>query len=256
MQLHWRTRYPGPRHFSPERKRALEYLDRSDVDPTEKVRSYQDLDTISLLPAQFGPLQRALGRLAGRPLEKGRESLTLLELGAGSGRVGLRVARLLAGQGFRVELISTDLHPQNLPTAGQRGNVTVRPQQLDALHDALPTADLCFANLLIHHFHREEALGLLLRMRIAARLGGAVFDLDRNPWAFHFLRLFFPLWVRSPITVADALTSVQQAFRLDELEDMALAAGIEKPHIERFWMLRSLLWWERDGEQRVVNEEG
>ena len=213
------------------------------MDPAEKARSYRDLDTISLLPAQFGPLRRVLGRLAGRPIQGGQQPLTLVELGAGSGRLGLRIARHLEGEGHEVELISTDIHAQYLPAAGRRGSVTVRPQRLDALKDPLPPADLCFANLLIHHFDREDALGLLSRMRAATRLGGAVFDLDRNPWAFHFLRVFFPLWVRSPITVADALSSVQQAFRLEELEEIALAAGIEKPHVRRFWMLRTLLWW-------------
>jgi hypothetical protein len=35
---------------------------------------------------------------------------------------------------------------------------------------------------------------------------------------------------------------------------MALAAGIEKPHLRRIWGLRSLVWWGRNSEWRTENE--
>jgi hypothetical protein len=137
----------------------------------------------------------------------------------------------------------TDIRPELLPPPSRSGKVVVRTQKLDALSDPLPPHDICFANLLIHHLGWTEAHALLSRMR-EARLGAALFDLDRNFWAFHFLRLFFPLWVRSPVTVADALASVQQAFRPAELLTLAREAGIAKPRLRRVLFLRTLLWWE------------
>ena len=73
------------------------------------------------------------------------------------------------------------------------------------LADPLPHGDLVFANLLIHHFDRDEAVAILSRMHAAAALGGAVFDLDRNGWAFLLARGILPLFARSAVTVADTL---------------------------------------------------
>jgi SAM-dependent methyltransferase len=170
--------------------------------------------------------------------------LRLVELGAGTGWAGLRLAAALTRRGRDVDLLSTDIAPDFLPQPGRRGRVMVRSARLDALTDPIPEADITIANLLIHHLERAHAVGLLERMRAASRRGGAVFDLDRNRWAFACFRVFFPLWARSPFTCADALISVQQAFRVGELADMAREAGIERPHLRRYVGLRTLLWWE------------
>jgi SAM-dependent methyltransferase len=228
---------------------GLEHLDRPDIPDSEKRLGYADLETVSRLPFQLGPLARAVERI-GRSAaaqtgadERDAEPLRLVELGAGTGRIGLRIAERLARAGRRVELLSTDISPAMLP-APRDGPVVVRAARLDAVSDPLPAADVIFANLLIHHLSDPDAASLLRKMRESARLGGAVFDLDRNPFAFHFLRLFFPLWARSPLSPADALISVQQAFRVEELRALADGAGIERPRLRRYLGLRTLLWWE------------
>ncbi|HVR75655.1 MAG TPA: hypothetical protein VMT52_15075 [Planctomycetota bacterium] len=234
--------YAHPRRFRRERIPALEHLDRLDIDPVERSLSYADLDRIGRLPGQFRPLWRAVRRI-GRLQGPGRETLRLLEVGAGTGAVGLRLARGLARDGHAVELYSTDLRPDDLPAAGSANGVTVIPLRLHALEDPLPESDIAVANLLIHHLDDSGAVQLLTRLAASSRLGGAVFDLDRNPFAFHLLRLTLPLWARSPITVADALISVQQAFRPEELMDLAERAGIPSPRSSRHLGLRTLLWW-------------
>ncbi|MBI4603190.1 MAG: hypothetical protein HY721_14620 [Planctomycetes bacterium] len=257
MQLAWRRKVPGPRRFSPERLRALEHLDRPDLDPEERRRSYADLDTIARLPGQSGPLWRAVRRLARRhQASRGGPPLRLLELGAGTGALGLRLAARLAARGARVELVLTDLRAEQLPPGGESGRLKVVPRRLDALRDAFPETDIAFANLLIHHFAGEEARALLERMRGAARLGGAVYDLDRNAFAFRFVGWTFPLWVRSPVTASDALASVQQAFRTDELLRLARDAGIEAPRARRIMGLRNLLWWEARAEAPRIVQPG
>jgi SAM-dependent methyltransferase len=242
MQLSWRRRFSAPASLAPERRTAVEHLDRPDIDREEKALSYRDLERISRLPLQFGPLRRAVLRLAAGAADG--EPLRLVELGAGTGWAGLRLAEALARRGREVHLLSTDAAPEHLPPPGRRGRVTVRSARLDAVRDPIPAADIAVANLLIHHLDREGAARLLAGMRGASRLGGVIFDLDRNRWAFHFLRAFFPLWAKSPITCADALISVQQAFRRDELIDLAREAGILHARARRYLGLRTLLWWE------------
>jgi SAM-dependent methyltransferase len=222
---------------------AREHLDRDDVPEEERQLSYRDLETVSRLPFQLGPLERVVRRLAGRTAPGGGP-LRLLELGAGTGRIGLRIAERLARGGRKVRLLATDISPGLLPAAREGPDLVVEASRLDVTGDPLPESDIVFTNLLLHHLPVEEAATLLGKMRACARLGGAVFDLDRNAWAFHFLRVFFPLWARSAISPADALISVQQAFRREELRALAARAGIEHPRLRRYLGLRTLLWWE------------
>lgn len=244
MQISWRRRFSAPTSLAPERRNAVEHLDQPGIDPAEKARSYRDLETISRLPFQFGPLRRAVLRLAAKAAPAGSGGpIRIVELGAGTGWAGLRLADALAQRGHEVDLLSTDVAPEFLPAPDRRGRVTVRSARLDATRDAIPAAEITVANLVIHHLDHAGAARLLAGMRGASRLGGAVFDLDRNRWAFHFFRAFFPLWARSPITCADALISVQQAFRLDELMDLAREAGIQGARARRYLGLRTLLWW-------------
>ena len=243
MQLAFRKRFHAPRRLAPGRVPCREHLDRTDIPDFEKRLGYADLETVSRMPFQLGPLERAVARIA----TSGREEpgpLRLLELGAGTGRIGLRIAERLARGGRTVELLSTDISAGMLPQARSGPDLVVRPARLDVVSDPLPEADVIFTNLLIHHLSASDAAALLRNMRRTARLGGAVFDLDRNAFAFHFLRVFFPLWARSPISPADALISVQQAFRVEELRALAMEAGIERPHLRRYLGLRTLLWWE------------
>jgi len=243
VQLGFRKRFDAPRRLAPGRVPRREHLDRPDIADSEKRLSYADLETVSRMPFQLGPLERAVARLAARA-RKAPGPLRLVELGAGTGRIGLRIAERLARRGLEVELLSTDISRSMLPDARSGPGLVVRPVRLDVVSDPLPEADVIFTNLLIHHLSDSQAAALFRNMRRAARLGGAVFDLDRNAFAFHFLRLFFPVWSRSPISPADALISVQQAFRVEELRALAAEAGIETPHLRRYLGLRTLLWWE------------
>jgi hypothetical protein len=142
--------------------------------------------------------------------------------------------------------VTTDLRPEQLPITAGHPRIEVSRLRVDVLADPLPPGDIVFANLLIHHFDRVDAVALLARMHAAATLGGAVFDLDRNRWAFLLARGILPLFARSAVTVADGLASVQQAFRRDELAGLAREAGIPTPRLKRYLGVRALLWWRRN----------
>jgi hypothetical protein len=134
-----------------------------------------------------------------------------------------------------------------LPPAGEQDGVSIEPLRVDALYDPLPRADVGVANLLVHHFDDADVVQLLARLHAACRLGGAVFDLERNAWAFGVVRWLFPLWVRSPVTAADSLISVQQAFRPEELLRLAREAGIGNARVRSCLRIRLLLQWRSEG---------
>ena len=109
MQLYWHRKYPASRRFRQERLSATEYLDRDGVDALEKRRSYRDLERVSYLPGHFAPLRAEVARLLARRDKGGTGAVRLVELGAGTGLVGLRLARALAREGHTIELVATDI---------------------------------------------------------------------------------------------------------------------------------------------------
>ena len=241
------VRYPTLRRLLPGRRRQHEHLDRPDLPAAERAASHADLDRLAGLPGQLRPLARAILHLVRQRAAppRRRPRVRLLELGAGTGHVGLRLARLLRRRGYEVALHLTDLRTELLPPAGAAEGLSVSVSRLDVLADALPETDIAYANLLLHHLDDEAAALLLGRMRDAARWGGAVYDLDRTALCFAVLRRLIPCLARSPVTVADSLLSVQQAFRPNEVLRLCRAAGIAAPRVTRHLWIRWCLRWGR-----------
>jgi SAM-dependent methyltransferase len=246
MQLSWRREYPAPTCFKPYRVPAPEYLDSTDLSRIHRALSYIDLERLDRLPWQFEPLWTTCRKL----IEKGFKSaleqpFELLELGAGTGHTGRRIVEHARRQGFNVRVHLTDRETGFMDMAGLAMIGITRVSCLDWLSDPLPSSDITYANLVLHHFQPDHAVLALAKMHRASRLGGVIYDLNRHRAAFHALKWMFPLWAKSPMTVADALISVQQAFTAAELGHLARQAGIRGACVETHGLFRNLLWWER-----------
>ncbi len=110
----------------------------------------------------------------------------------------------------------------------------------DALR--LPFADRSFdvvhCALLLHHLD-EPAIRVLLReMLRVARLGILVNDLRRHPIAYFGVGLLTALFSDNRLIRNDAPLSVRRGFRIEELETVLRAAGMERFVIERSWAFR------------------
>ncbi|TPW14893.1 MAG: hypothetical protein FD129_1000, partial [bacterium] len=223
--------YAAPTGFTPHRRTAAEYLDDPSLPAAERALSYRDLERFDRWPFQYGPLRTGVLRLlegvTTRPVE-------ILELGAGTGHTGRRLAASLARRGIEARLHLTDRSLEFLEAAPGSGE---RVSRLDWLADPLPVADVVVANLVLHHFETAAAVTALARAATAARIGGVIYDLHRRALAFHLLKWTLPLIARSPITLADGLISVQQAFTPRELLELARAAGIERPEVSTHGLL-------------------
>ena len=236
MVAGWRRRYPAPTRFFPERRTGREYLDDPNLPDADRLRSYRDLEFLGRLPWQFSPLWNACHELLEETgaCAPGHSSVdcTVLELGAGTGHTARRLEKKALDAGCAVRVVPTDRAP-----------LDARIRKLDWLRDPLPECDVIYANLVLHHFSQKDAILALMRMKDAARRGGVIFDLSRSRTAFTLFRWIFPLVVSSPVTVADGLVSVQQAFTPDELRDLAGEAGIRNPRVTTHGFFRARLSW-------------
>ncbi|MDZ4805487.1 MAG: methyltransferase [Candidatus Eisenbacteria bacterium] len=232
-----RRRYAAPTRFTNRRLTSAEHLDDTTLSANDRAASYRDLERFDRWPFQYGPLEAGVLRLlrgaAVRPVE-------ILEVGAGTGHTGRRLAMSLRRRGIDVRLHLTDRCLEFLEsTAGNDEQVS----RIDWLTDPLPAADIVVANLVLHHFETPVAVTALSRAARAARIGGVIYDLNRHAVVFHFLRLTLPLVATSPMTLADGLISVQQSFTPAELAELARAAGIVAPEVTTHGLLRNRLLW-------------
>lgn len=207
--------------FLSRRATQAEYFDLPGRPSTEIAEGYRLLGRVnrlfkfaapfeSLLPAQLGEHQ--CGRL------------TVLDLGAGDGSLGMELQDWAARRGWHWTVTSLDLNPEAL-----RLNTGGRSVAACALH--LPFCDNAFdvaiAAQMTHHLKSEADVSRHFReaWRVARR-AVIIYDLHRNLllygtiWALmHAGR--FPPWFRS-----DGLLSVKRGWRVREWRALANRAGL------------------------------
>lgn len=200
----------------------------------EARRALADLDRVNRLLQGVGAARRALVPLLapdGAGPRRGSRGeadpaalLTLLDVGAGTGRLTRAVARAAERRGARVRLVILDRRLTHLAVAGERRASTDRLLRVAASVEALPFRDGAFdwtvSNLVFHHFGARENREILTEMRRCSRRGTAVVDLRRSRLAPWLARLLFPLLGIGQVARHDGLLSLAQSWTVPEVEEL------------------------------------
>jgi SAM-dependent methyltransferase len=172
----------------------------------------------------------------------GGPSPRILDAGCGSGDVLAELRRAGGGRALAVGLDLKPLHLAAAPEGIHRVAGDVR-----ALPFAPRSFDVVTASLFLHHFDAPELPAVLAGLWSLARRALVVNDLRRARVPYVFGRLTFRALFRSPVSVADGLTSIRRAFTDDELAEAFAAAGIPGARIRRTWPYRLVAVAERAG---------
>jgi len=203
-------------------------------------RSLRDL---ALVNRRWGG-SRALERyLLPRLREAHLPSVRLLDVGAGSGDVSRRLARILRKVGFDATVVAVDLQWRHL-AAGRRmfSNEPLSCAAADGfrLPFASRSIDWIISTLVFHHFSPEQNLYFLRELARVARRGFALLDLRRHLFPLLFVRLAGTLVFESPVSVQDGVVSVKQAYTLTEARAIAREA-VPGSHVEKVFPFRLLI---------------
>jgi ubiquinone/menaquinone biosynthesis C-methylase UbiE len=215
-----------PRPYIPE------LLDAAQKPSADVAQSLADLRRYN---RWLGGRRVLLALLEGEVKRARLETFSFLDVGAGSGDLAAAVAQRFPGS----RLVISDLKPYHLPANAA--------PSVAAAAAALPFPDASFdfvaASLLLHQLPDAEAIQVLAAFGRVARRAVLINDLERHWFPLAFLRLTSPLFARSPLTQHDALASVRQAFRPEELAALALAAGFHDIRVRRHrpWFRLSLV---------------
>ena len=117
---------------------------------------------------------------------------------------------------------------------------------LDVLRNPLPSGyDVIVSSLFLHHLDEEQAHALLQCMAQAAGRMVLINDLRRGFTGFALAYLGTRLLSSSDIVHIDGPRSVEAAFTIKELRQIAIRAGLAGATVARRWPCRMLLSWRR-----------
>jgi len=219
-----------------KRRPSIELLDADDGTPEEVAASLRDLQMFNQFCGGVGTsedlVRRAAAGISGH-------TLSLLEVGAGSGYVPAQVRRRLAPDR---ELKITLLDRARTHLDGNRRAVAA-----DAL--ALPFADRSFdivsSNLFVHHLAPANVHCFAREAMRVSRVAFLINDLVRDPLHLALAYSGVPLY-RSRITRNDAPASVRQAYTPTELCALLEPLEISRIEISRHYLFRmGVIAWKR-----------
>lgn len=181
---------------------------------------------------------RAAHRRLGRPVR-------VVDVAGGGGDV---LTRAVVASGVPVRPLLADVSELAIEVAldrARRRGIALDVVRCDALAGALPPGDLVACSLFLHHLDRDQAVGLLGRMRAATGVGVFVNDLRWSRLGTALARVVPRLVTRSAVVHTDALLSAKAAWTVEELQFMADSAGLDGVVVRRAFPSRMELSWSR-----------
>jgi ubiquinone/menaquinone biosynthesis C-methylase UbiE len=161
--------------------------------------------------------------------------INVLDVGCGSGELLRMIAKFARRTRRKARLTGLDLNP--ISSRVTRSASSAFPEIASVQGDAfvLPFADSTFdyaiSSLFFHHLTNDQIIRVLDEMRRVAIRGIVVIDLHRDPVPYLAYKMFCLAFGVSRLVKDDGLLSIQRGFRINELENIANAAGVRSPTI-------------------------
>jgi 2-polyprenyl-3-methyl-5-hydroxy-6-metoxy-1,4-benzoquinol methylase len=179
-----------------------------------------------------------------RRLSRGRQRISICEIGCGGGD-NLRVlSRWCRKRGIDVRVMGIDYNADCLSVAKEKwvdGPAEwVHSDYRQVVFNG-QRPDIIFSSLFCHHFTDEELVGQLRWMEEQAGLGWFINDLQRHPLAYYSIRLLTAGFSRSRLVRHDAPLSVLRGFRRREWQALLDEAVAGRYTLGWKWAFRWLI---------------
>jgi len=170
------------------------------------------------------------------------QTITIADLGCGSGEMLRVLARLAEKENREVLLVGFDANPNIIDYAITHSkefkNITFQSTNVFSKEFQNQKFDFILATLFMHHFTEEELVMLLSSLRNQANSALIVNDIHRHPLAYHSIKLLTSLFSRSAMVRFDAPLSVLRAFTKPEFERILVNSKIAKYTLSWKWAFR------------------
>jgi ubiquinone/menaquinone biosynthesis C-methylase UbiE len=208
---------------------AVEHGDRP-MAPADLATYLDDLERLNRWFGGYRFTAAAVDRLAGHGAA--RAPLLVADVGGARGDFARWLVRRARGRGRRVRVLVLDRDHTALAAGRERaaGDADVFWLQADAAAPPLRAraVDVATASLTLHHLEPPAAVAMLGALRRVVRLGVVVNDLLRTRLASVLVRIAVRVVSRHPFSRDDGPLSVLRAYRPQEVEELARAAGFAR----------------------------
>jgi len=216
---------------------TAELLDSDAGTPEEVAASLADLQMIN---RRFGGRKTTQGLIERVAAATHADSLSLLEVAAGSGDVPRWTRDSLGSRGIRLQVTLLDRAASHVGNGG-------RSIVADAL--ALPFRDESFdlvgCGLFAHHLSPDQLIRFVNQALRICRHAVLINDLIRNPLHLAIVYAGSPLY-RSRLTRHDAPASVKQAYTTQEMHAMLRRTSAARVEIDRHYLFRmGVIAWKK-----------
>jgi len=173
---------------------------------------------------------------------KSTESLTIVDLGCGSGDILKIIAQWARSANINITLIGIDANPHVIAFAEKHAadypEIEFRCINIFSEEFKKIEADIFTATLFTHHFDGPELSGLIKQLNDQARLGVVINDIHRHWFAYYSIKWLTGLFSNSPMVRNDAAVSVLRAFKKHDLIKCLEVAEAPKYQIKWRWAFR------------------
>ncbi len=221
-----------------KRSESDEYLDSPAIDGKDLEESFKFMRFVNRCGGGYKTAIRGLeNALGARPKSKPVE---ILDVGCGTGDMGLAVSRWGRGRGFDIRYTGIDKNEWVVRSAIERsGNRNIRYRTGDLFKADLPEADFVMASMVMHHLNDRDVARAIVHLLNRSRHALIINDLIRSPVSYVLCRIL--TLFTGDINRNDALLSVRKGFRVNEmralLDGLKIAAHIEKRPWGRLLMI-------------------
>jgi SAM-dependent methyltransferase len=216
------------------RSREEEQMDAAELDPGEYEKVLRDLSRINRWTLAARPTLNFLKRALA-----GRTSLSVLDIGFGSGDMLLEIWRMATKRGFTAQLIGVDINPKSAPVARAMTPAGVGIEFRTGDYRAIQGRfDFIVSNLVAHHMSDLELLDFIRFMEERAEKGWIINDLHRHAFAYHGYPLLARLLGVHRIVREDGHLSIARSFRRSDWQEILARAGVPEARIVRRFPFR------------------
>lgn len=180
--------------------------------------------------------------------------IRILDIGTGIADFPVEIVRWSAVQGIDVHVYALDANATTIAEAQAWVDQELPDERAESItldvknimNTSFDTGafDVVHAAMFMHHFNQQEGGELCRRMQKWAKYGLLINDLHRHAFAYFGIRALAKLLPVSPMFAYDAPLSVLRGFRRDDLVELAEAAALPSPHIQRSlgfrWLMTTL----------------
>lgn len=203
-------------------------------------QTLRELDVINQWLGGNAVTIRALKKLwADIPIQ---QSISIADLGCGSGEMLRIVAKLAKQQNRSVTLCGFDANPNitAYATSHSANHKDIFFEATNVFEAAFQNQkfDIIIATLFTHHFTDQQLIDLFQSWKQQARVGIIINDIHRHPLAYYSIKWLTQLFSKSAMVKYDAPLSVLRAFKKSELQKILSTAGIKQYTLNWRWAFR------------------